>query len=68
MMIKILLFLTVFTSASGWQRLTDDPPQQFSSVADCVTAAAAFLERSSHAISKEVPAVGAQCVMGNDDF
>lgn len=67
-MIKILLFLTVFTPAHGWQKLTDDPPQQFSSIADCAAAAVRFLERSSHGISKDVPAVGAQCVMGNEDF
>lgn len=67
-MIKILLVLTVFTSDGGWQRLTDDHPQEFSSIEDCAAAAVRYLGRAGHAISKEVPAIGAQCIMGNEDF
>lgn len=67
-MIKILLFLTVFTPANGWQRLTDNPPQQFTSVAECTAAAARFLEQRTNALTPNVSALGAQCVMGNDKF
>lgn len=67
-MIKILLFLAVFTPANGWQKVTDDPPQQFRSIADCMAAAQTFLEHANQGISKDVPAIGAECVVGNDEF
>lgn len=67
-MIKLLLVLTVFTSSNGWERLTDNPPQEFTSIAECLAAAAKFLEHTERALNKEVPAVGAQCVMGNEEF
>lgn len=67
-MIKILLFLTVFTAGHGWQPLTDKAPQEFSSVAECMVAANNFLEKSKAGLGKDVPAIGAQCVVGNEAF